>query len=397
MPRTHWAAFSGTAAVAALALVLAGCSAGTPTVDPTSPEAVGVTYMDTATGECAAPPAEGVDYDGAVAYLDAIAAPVTGLLTDKKLPDPISPDTLVIYLDNATAYSALLSQFISEAVTAAGGTYQAVNTGLDAESINAAMNSVVTLDPDIIITFGTDLTFWQDQYQALVDGGTAIVYAGNGNATDFGLNQTFGTTEASEVNGAVLAAGAIVYTCGTAKNFVYYPAPEIVASVDMLSSYESFINEHVPGATVRSVDISIADSDPAGKIVSDLQAHPETEFCSPTADQFQIGLHDKAQLAGITNDKCFGGISLPANFAQIVDGTQPAGFAYDTAIQSWQAVDEGLRKLQGVFEDYDIFELTHLVAGIITLQNIDRVDVATGVYSALPDYQDLYLTLWNAK
>lgn len=397
MPRTHWGAFAGTAAVAAAALVLAGCASGTPSPEPTGSTATGVTYMDTATGECAAPPAEGVDYEGALAYLDAIAAPVTGLLTDQKLPEPISSDTLVVYLDNATAYSALLSQFISEAVTAAGGSYQAVNTGLDAESINAAMNSVVTLDPDVIITFGTDLTFWQDQYKALTDGGTAIVYAGNGNATDFGLNQTFGTTEASEVNGAVLAAGAIVYTCGTAKNFVYYPAPEIVASVDMLASYEQFINDHVPGATIRSVDISIADSDPAGKIVSDLQAHPETEFCSPTADQFQIGLHAKAQLAGITNDYCFGGISLPANFAQIEDGTQPAGFAYDTAIQSWQAVDEGFRKLQGVFEDYDIFELTHLVAGIITKQNIDRVDIATGVYSALPDYQDLYLSLWNAN
>jgi len=392
------AALGGFAAVAAVSLALAGCAAGTPSEQPTTggeTTAAGVTYMDMATGECAAPPLEGVDFEGAKAYLDSFSAQVDGLLTDEKLPEPITSDTLVVYLDNASPYSAMLAEFIGQAAKAAGAEYQSVNVGSDAQSINSGMNSVVTLNPDVVITFATDLTFWQDQYKALTDAGTAVVYAGNGNATEFGLNETFGTADASVVNGSVIAAAAIVATCGTATNFVYYPAPEIVASVDMLASYESYIKDHVPGATVRSVDISIMDTDGASKIVSDLQAHPETEFCSPSSDQWQIGLADKAKLAGITNAYCFGGISLPQNYQQIKDGTQVGTLAYDPTVQSWQAVDEGFRKLQGVFEDYDMDALIRLVALAVTQQNIDRVDISTGAFDALPGYQDMYLELWN--
>ncbi|HWL02218.1 MAG TPA: hypothetical protein VNQ52_07585, partial [Microbacteriaceae bacterium] len=306
-------------------------------------------------------------------------------------------DTLVVYLDNASPYSAMLADFIGQAATAAGAQYQSVNVGADAQSINSGMNSVVALEPDVVITFATDLTFWQDQFKTLTDNGAAIVYAGNANATDFGLNETFGTADASVVNGSIIAAAAIVATCGTATNFVYYPAPEIVASVDMLASYTDYINDHVPGATVRSVDISIMDTDGASKIVSDLQAHPETEFCSPSSDQWQIGLFEKAQLAGITNAHCFGGISLPQNYQQIKDGTQVGTLAYDPAVQSWQAVDEGFRKLKGVFEDYDMDALIRLVALAVTQQNIDRIDIATGSFDALPGYQDKYLALWNGN
>jgi ribose transport system substrate-binding protein len=396
MQRRNRLAVGGAAILSVAALALAGCAGG-GTTDPTDAPAAGVTYMDMATGECAVAPAEGVDYDGAVAYLAQFEEQVTSLLTDEKLPEPISADTLVVYLEDGSPYSSILSENIKAAAEGAGGMYQAVNVGSDAQSINSGMNSVVELNPDVVITFSTDLTFWQDQYQTLVDNGTAIVYAGNANASDFGLNQTYGTSEASVINGEVLAAGAIVYTCGTATNFVYYPAPEIVASLDMLTSYEAFIQDHVPGASVRSVDISILDTDGAGKIVSDLQAHPETEFCSPAADQWQIGLHDKAQLAGITNDYCFGGVSLQQNYQQVKDGTQVAAFALDPAVQSWQSVDEGFRKLQGVFVDYDMVALAKLTSAIITVRNIDRVDIATGAFSAIPDMEDQYLALWNAS
>ena len=391
------AALGGAAAFAAVSLALAGCTAGSPSPEPTSGEttATGVTYMDMATGECAAPPAEGVDFDGAKTYLDSFAGQVTSLLTDEKLPEPLSPDTLVVYLDNASPYSALLAEFAGQAAAAAGVQYQSVNVGADAQSINSGMNAVVALEPDVVITFATDLTFWQDQYKTLTDNGAAVVYAGNANATDFGLNETYGTADASVVNGSVIAAAAIVATCGTATNFVYYPAPEIVASVDMLASYTDYINDHVPGATVRSVDISIMDTDGVSKIVSDLQAHPETEFCSPSSDQWQIGLADKAALAGITNAYCFGGIALPQNYQQIKDGTQVGTLAYDPQIQTWQALDEGFRKLQGVFVDYDMDALIRQTALAVTAANVDRIDIATGSFEAVPGFQDLYLGLWN--
>ena len=71
--------------------------------------------------------------------------------------------------------------------------------------------------------------------------------------------------------------------------------------------------------------------------------------------------------------------------------------AYDQAVQSWQAVAEGFRKLQGLFVDYDMDALIRLVALAVTQQNIDRVDIATGAFDALPGYQDKYLALWNGN
>jgi len=388
----------GFAALASVALLLAGCSSTSGGSGGSTSAASPLTYMDTKTGSCAVAPNDPAGFQDAKDYLDKIAEPMTDLLTTEKLPKPIDPSTLVVYLDNGSPYSALINDNISEAVAAVGAKYQEVETGADAQSIGAALDSVVALKPNIVITFATDLTFWQDQYKKLTDAGTAVVYAGNANASDYGLNQTFGTSEASVVNASVLAAAAIVYSCGTAKNFVYYAAPEIAASEDMYKSYQAFIAKDCGSdCTTRTVDISILDTSPADKIVSDLQAHPETEFCSPSADQFQVGLADKAKLAGVTNAYCFGALGLPQNLQQIKDGTQIGDFTYNTPIQGWQALDEGFRKLQGVFKDYDLYDLTHLVAGIFTLQNIDKIDVTTGAFTTVPDFKKKYEALWNVS
>ena len=186
-------------------------------------------------------------------------------------------------------------------------------------------------------------------------------------------------------------------TCGTATEFVMYSIPEIPASEIQNEAVPAALKELCPECNLRIVDISIADASPADKIVSDLQAHPETQFFISLADQYQIGLADKAALAGITNAVGIGQSSLPPNIQQIADGTEVAGYVVDFGLFMWYQVDEGLRGMQGQDVPYlegDWEAVARSISHIVTIQNASDYLGEAG-YVAYPDYQADFLTMWG--
>ncbi len=382
---------------AALSLfVLAGC-AGNGSTDAGGSDAseeVELTYMDES-GECAAGPAEGIDFEAAQAFIASFEKPAEGLLVTEPLPEPISPDTRVAFLNNDSAVAGIMYSFMEQAAAAAGVELINVSTGTDAQSTNSALNSVVEMNPDIVIAVANDATFWQDQLKALLDNDVAVVYASQPNAEDFGLTDSLGGYNVSKVNGKVLADAAVAFTCGTGTEFVFYNIPEFGFSQIQLEATQEELAAICADCNLRVVDISIADPSPADKIVSDLQSHPETQFFVTPGDQFQIGLADKAALAGIENARGIGQSSLPPNMQQIADGLQTAGFGVDLNIFMWMLLDEGFRKMQGVFEPYEDWEgVGQSVSRVITPANAE--DYLEG-FVAYPGMADDFVALWSGK
>ncbi len=389
------------AMLASVSLLATGCAAGDATGGETeggTTATVELTYQDTATGECAAGPAEGVDLAGADEFLAPFIAPPTGLPIDVPLNEPVSSDITAVYLNNGTPVAGLFQAGLQAAAEGAGITFVNVDTGSDAQSINSALNSVVEMRPDIVFDQSIDATFFIDQLEALKEQGAIIVYGGQINAEEFGLVDSLGGFGSIAVNSEVLATSAVSLTCGTATEFVIYSVPELPSSVPMDEDVVKYLKELNPNANVRIVDISIADPSPADKIVSDLQAHPETQFFISYADQFQIGLADKANLAGVTNALGIGVSSLPPNFEQIAAGTQVAGYAVDFSVFMWLQVDEGLRRLQGMDVPYlsDMLAVGQAQSHIITKANAG--DYLTGAgYIALPGFEQDLLELWGVN
>lgn len=386
------------AVLGAFSLVAAGCSSDGG--DAGSTGAAGgdtsLTYMAD-DGSCAAGPADGVDFDTADALVKSLEEPTTAILPTEKLKSPVDPSTTAVYLNNGTPVAALFQAGLQSAAEAAGITFVNIDTGTDAQSINSALNSVVEMKPDIVFDQSVDARFFQDQLEELKAAGTAIVYGGQLNAEEFGLTDSLGGAGSIQFNSEVLAAAAVSQTCGTATEFVMYSIPEIPASEIQNTAVPAALKELCPDCSIRTVDISIADPSPADKIVSDLQAHPETQFFISLADQYQIGLADKASLAGLTNAFGVGQSSLPQNIQQIADGTEVAGYAVDFNMFMWLQVDEGLRTMQGMevpYLDGDWAAAGKAISHIVSIRNADDYLTPAG-YVALDGFEDQFTTLWG--
>lgn len=385
----------GLTSLMTVALLAAGCAGGTAGGgDADGGEDVTLTYMAD-DGTCATDPLEGVDFDAAQEFVAPFEEKATSILATEPLEEPVSPDTTAVFLNNGTPIAGLFQQGLEAAAKTAGIQFVNVDTGSDAQSINSAMNSVVEMEPDIVFDQSIDATFFQDQLQALKDQGAVIVYGGQLNAEEFGLVDSLGGAGSVTVNSDVLAAGAVMLTCGTATDFVFYSIPELPSATLQAERIEKTLTELCAECTLRVVDISIADPSPADKIVSDLQAHPETQFFISMGDQFQIGLQDKAALAGIENAYGLGQSSLPPNFQQIADGQQVAGYAVDFGLFMWLQVDEGLRRLQGMDVPYleDPLTTGQTLSQFVTIRNAEPF-LGTG-YVAYPGMEEEFATLWG--
>ncbi len=398
MQRRFTTALGAGAVLASVALIAAGCTGDAGDGGDTGGDAgaTALTYMSD-DGTCAAGPAEGVDFDAANALLQKFEVPNEAFLAAEPLAQPIDPNTTAVYLNNGTPVAALFQAGLEAASAAAGIKFVNIDTGIDAQSINSALNSVVEMQPDIVFDQSVDARFFQDQLQQLKDQGAVVVYGGQLNAEEFGLVDSLGGAGSIEANSEVLANAAVALTCGTATEFVMYNYPEIPAGAIQVEAIPRHLETLCPECTIRVVDISIADPSPADKIVSDLQAHPETQFFIALADQFQIGLAEKAALAGIENAYGIGQSSLPPNIQQIADGTQVAGYVVDFNMFMWLQVDEGLRTMQGMEVPYlhgDWMDVALAMSHIVSIRNAADFLGPEG-YVALPGFEDRFLELWG--
>jgi|GEM_PF-2354170 len=379
------------AAILVAAFGLAGCSTGGT---PSGEQSDSAGAAPDANGECTASPRDGVDFDTASSLISRFEEAATSLPVTEPLPEPIDPATTVAYLDNGSAVASIIGTSLEQAAATAGVQLQRVDTGLDAQSINAAVSTVVESAPDILIAAAVDATFFQSQLEALQAAGTTIVYAGSSNAKDFGLLDSQSGYGASVVNGQVLAAAAVNFTCGTGQNFVFYNIPELSFSAVQLDAAKDYLAEVCDDCTLRVVDIPVAtmDTTASDAIISDLQANPDTDFFITPADQMQIGLKAKMDLAGI-DVRGMGQSSLPPNIEQIASGLQAAGYAVDYNEYTWLMLDEGLRRSMGVEVVYDDWEpWVKAISRVLTKESASEYPQG---FVAYPDMAADLAALWG--
>ncbi len=412
MQRRIKAAIGGTAAVASLALVLAGCSAGNGGggTTPTDGGSTAATFqlMDPKTGECTVSPADGVDFDSAKEYVQQFQQKSTGitpnLLGWAPLPKPLPAGLKIGYANNMSPVGdGLWRPFIEQAAATAGGVFVNYPAGPDPAAAATGFDAIVADPPDILIVGAIDPTIVTAQGKALIDAGVTVVWGADPRAPEtFGLPDTLGGMGGSIVNGEVLAAAAVYFTCGTGTDFAWYNIPEFYFSTVNHEAADKYLAELAPNAKMRSVDISIFATDNPQGILQDLQGHPDTQFFVSPQDQAQVGLAAAATNAGITNANGIGQSSLAQNVVQIKEGTQYGGYTLDFQQFLFQLVDEGLRQYEGVFpaDGYgdNWRKINANISTLITAQNVNDLDIsADGIYTSYPNTIQDYKKAWGTN
>ena len=312
----------------------------------------------------------------------------------RALPAPLPP------VSPLTRSATLRRSAISAAATA-GGVFVNYPAGPDPAAAATGFDAIVADPPDILIVGAIDPTLVTAQAKQLLADGVTVVWGADPRAPEIlGLQDTLGGMGGSIVNGEVLAAAAVYFTCGTGTDLVWYNMPEFLFSTVNHQGAEELLKQLSPNASMRSVDISIFATDNPNGIVQDLQSHPDTQFFITPGDQFQIGLAAAAKTAGIENAQGIGQSSLPQNVVQIQEGTQYGGFTFDFQQFLFQLVDEGLRKYEGVFpkDGYgtDWRRINANISTLITQQNVDGLDIGPDSnYYSYPNTVADYAKAWG--
>jgi ribose transport system substrate-binding protein len=268
-----------------------------------------------------------------------------------------------------------------------------VEVGRDAQSINTAMNSVVELKPDGIINITLDPIFFEPQIAQLDELGIPIASGSVMNTVEFGLPEAFNGPEWMKANGKALAAAAVSRS-GGASEYVFYNIPEFPFSPLELEGAKAELAELCPDCTLREVDIPVAElgSTAADRVVSDLQANPQTQYFISAVDEVQIGLPQKLSLAGI-DVTGIGMWTAPPNYEQIAAGDEDATLSVDLSLMMWTVLDQLLREMQG--QSYEWPDAATSAATLTRITDEGNVpeDPVVG-YVAIPDYQDRFAANW---
>lgn len=375
----HTTRLAAAGIIGAGALLLASCTSSATEGDGQNTDGTGSSAADVAAAE-----------EFLSLWLDN---PDKALLIDEPLDSPVEEGLDIVYLDVGTPVSAVMWGNLQAPAELLGIELHRVETGRDAQSVNAAMNTVVEMQPDGVINITLDPVFFESQIDQLDALGAPIASGSIINSLDFGLPEAFNGAEWMKINGGVLAANAIVRS-GGAEEYVFYNVPEFPFSALELEGAQEKMGELCSDCTLRVVDIPIAElgSTAADRVVSDLQANPGTEYFIAAVDEVQIGLPQKLSLAGLDVD----GVAMwaaPPNYEQIANGEQDATLGVDLNLMMWTVLDQLLREIAGQnYEWPDVETRAWTMTSIVDAENVP--DDHTAGYIGIEDYQEQFAANW---
>ena len=330
-------------------------------------------------------------------------APLTKRPTKFPITEPLAErptaGTTVAYLDIGTPVSGQVYGQLKQAAQVLGVTLQRVQTGQSPQDINAAMNTLVESRPAAVIDLAIDPALFTPQLKALQKQGTVFVAQSIVNGEQFGLDDkqiAFGAA-GSKANGKVLTSALLAKTDGKATDLAFYNVPELPFSALMLEGAKEQLAEQCSGCELRVVDIPITQvgSTAARTIVSDLQAHPDTEAFIASVDELQIGLPAAMKVAGV-DVPGMGLGATPVNLQQIAAGQERGALVADYAMLAWVTMDKALRELAGQKYDHSFWTKANPgVAQVVTEDNVPS-DPDAG-YIAFPDYKERFTKLWTGR
>ncbi len=298
----------------------------------------------------------------------------------------------IAYMDCGTPICSLFWTLLEPAGKTMGVEVSRVKTGSAAATVDSAFSSVVANQPDGVIVTAIDISLWQKHLTKLQDMDIPVATTGVVGVADKGVEAPQAAEPASGLQGKLLADYVTAELTG--KNISLYKVPELPFTAIVASAFENEIGKVCPDCKVRTVNISvttIGNSAPS-KIVSDLQANPDTEVAVFAIDEAQTGVPAALKTAGI-DVETIGNSPGPTNLQYIKDGQETAGLGVDLPVLIWTTLDIVARRIGGQ-------ELTGNEAkGIGPLQFLRKEDIkfdpAKG-WTGYPDFGERFGKLWNA-
>lgn len=321
-------------------------------------------------------------------------APTTFPVTDP-LPEKLPAGKKFVYLQCGTPICAQVGGLLQQAVKAIGAKMTVVNAGTTAQTARAAASSALALKPDAVLLGAINPALFGTGLKALADAGVKLVSLQiDRNVKPFGITFNYLGANLSQQNGKLLADWVIADK-GAKANAVLYTLPALDISAPVQSAFETEMKKNCSSCTVRIVpiDASTIGSTAPSTIVTDLQAHPNTNVAVFVSLSAATGLPAALKAAGLSVTTVGFGPTA-GNLQDIKDGALTAALDIDFPVSTWTAVDAAARLLEGGQPT------ASEQAGDVPEQFLGQKDITfapTEGWSAFPDFPQRFAKLWHTS
>lgn len=319
---------------------------------------------------------------------------ISGFPVDEPLKSKPAAGSKFAYLQCISPTCGIIAHVLSGAAKVLGVQFVAVKAGGSASDQQAAMDTIIALKPAGVVLAGLDPSTIGAQIKQLTSAKIPVSTMGIQDTDQYGVQAPINSGDAQKLYGKLMASYVVAKHGGKAKAVVYV-VPELSFAPKVATAFIAEMKTLCPKCNVRKVDISLATvgtSSPS-TIVSDLQAHPDTNIAVFTEYDAATGLPAAMKTAGIKVDTI--GLSpSPSNLQDIKNGDLGAAVAVDIPVMVWSAMDATARIAGGQ-------ELTAgEKAGIPPVQVIEKKDITfdtTKGFSGYPDFVQRFSKLWTVN
>jgi ribose transport system substrate-binding protein len=261
--------------------------------------------------------------------------------------DKIPRGATVAFMDCGSPICGLYYEVMAPAAQALGLHLTRVKAGSAASTVGAAFDTVVSQEVDAVIVPGIDPELYSRQLGQLQESGAPVITVGVTNAEEFGIEHPAEGRPSFERNGQLLA-DYVATKFGPDSQAVVYATPELPFTAVFSEAFETELERVCPDCSTRVSELPLETigSTAPQRIVSDLQANPETSVAVFPNDEAQIGLPAALKAAGV-EIKTIGEAPTPTNLQYLKEGKETAVLGSDLPVLGWTVIDLVARELTG--------------------------------------------------
>jgi ribose transport system substrate-binding protein len=327
---------------------------------------------------------------------EAAVAPYLGHPSPFPVAEPlksrIPAGTKIAFMDCGTPICGLFWKLLQPAAKTMGVSLVRYDAGSAATTVAAAYNAVVAAKPAAVIALAINIDLWKNQLKQLQAEHVPVVASGILGTAQYGIKDAQIAEYWSQLTGGLMA-DYIAAKFGSNSHVAFYAVPEISFTALMAQSFQSRLAKVCPSCSARVVQIPVAATGTTAPsmIVSDLQAHPDTNVIAFASDETEAGLPAALQTAGI-HVKTLGSGPTPENLEYVKEGKETAVLAADDVVLSWTLLDQAARQIENQ-------PLTGPEAqGVTVIQFLTQHDMTfnpSGGWVAYPDFVQRFAKLWK--
>ncbi|MBS1895298.1 MAG: substrate-binding domain-containing protein [Actinobacteria bacterium] len=300
----------------------------------------------------------------------------------------------VAYMDCGTPICALIWELLQPAAETMGLQISRIKAGSAADTVASAFDTVVAQEPDAVLVGGVDVELWSKQLKQLQEDEIPVVTTGVTGTEKYGIVAPQAAENLNKVEGDI-SADYVLAEFGPESNVAFYGVPELTFSKSIEEAFAEELESTCPDCSMRSVEVPVATlgNTAPTRVVSDLQANPETDVAVFATDEIQTGLPQALEAAGI-EVKTLGVTPTPTNLQYLKEGKETVGLGVDLPVLVWTMVDQAAREMTGVELQGDEAK------GLVDLQFLTQKDITfdpSKGWTGYPDFAERFEKLWGGE